>query len=84
VSSEDNIVATFDVIADVLLNIFGLLDTVLRHWNPQKSPAVSEQRQHNVLEDMLLGNTVDYKMQKFGNEHSTSTSFNCTVRLTEG
>jgi hypothetical protein len=30
VSSEDNIVAIFDVITDVLLNIFGLLDTLLK------------------------------------------------------
>jgi len=30
VFSEDNIVATFDVTTDVLLNIFGLLDTLLK------------------------------------------------------
>jgi len=30
VSSEDKIVATFDVTTDVLLNIFGLLDTLLK------------------------------------------------------
>jgi len=30
VFSEDNIVATFHVITDVLLNIFGLLDTLLK------------------------------------------------------
>ena len=30
VSSEDNIVAISDVTTDVLLNIFGLLDTLLK------------------------------------------------------
>jgi hypothetical protein len=29
-SSEDNIVAIFDVITAVLLNVFGLLDTLLK------------------------------------------------------
>ena len=35
-------------------------------------------------QDMLLDNTVDYKIQQFGNEHSSSTAFSYSVRLTEG
>jgi len=49
VSSEDNIVATFDVTTDELLNIFGLLDTLLMALESSACPVVSEKRQHNAL-----------------------------------
>jgi len=37
VSSEHNIVATFDAITPLLLNIFILLDTLKSDWNPLHS-----------------------------------------------
>ena len=42
VPSEQNIVAIFDAITAVLLNISGQLDTLLLHWNSLYSPAKSE------------------------------------------
>jgi hypothetical protein len=42
VSSEDNIVAIFDDTTDMLLNIFGLLDKLLKALESSASPAVSE------------------------------------------
>ena len=59
VPSEHNIVATFDAITSVLLNISRQPDKLLRHLNPLHSPALSEQKQHNVPEDTLLDSTVD-------------------------
>jgi len=83
VSSEHNIVATFDAITAVLLNISGQLDSLLRQWNPLHSPALSEHRQLNVPEGTLLDRTVHCNMQELGNDHIASTAFSYTVRLTE-
>ena len=49
VSSEDNIVATFDVTTDVLLNIFGQLGTLLKALESSAQSSSIGTRQHNVL-----------------------------------
>ena len=55
-SSEDSIVAIFDVITAALLNIYGLLDTLLKALDScETSSSIGPK-----TEDMHLDNTVDY------------------------
>jgi hypothetical protein len=55
-SSEDSIFVIFDVITAVLLNIFGLLDMLLKALESiEMSSSIGPK-----TEDMHLDNTIDY------------------------
>jgi len=83
VSSENNIVAIYDVITAVLLNIFVPIDTLLEGTGILCKVQQCRYKDSIMSPKTRLSTPADYKIQELGNEQIPSTSFNHTVRLTK-